>query len=80
MIGKIETNKHFLTEHIGTATGTVDGKEVKVDILIGGINKAPILQYKNKHFILSWNDALELAEQAGLFEDEKTDEKKEGVK
>lgn len=78
MIGKIETNKHFLTEHVGTATGTVNGKEVKVDILVGGINKSPILQYKNKHFVLSWDDILELAEQAGLFKDDES--KEEGAK
>lgn len=60
--------KFFLTTRVGDAT---INKKYKVELLVGTVNLAPKVKYGNKYFSLGWDDILQLAENAGLFEEEK---------
>ena len=75
-VGTLDKNddpnkKHFyFTQFIGSGSGCTDaGREVEYELLSSAGNGAPIVQYKNRYFLLSWNDILQLAENAGLFKE-----------
>ncbi len=70
-IGKV-TKGMFFSVYVGDGK-TSDGK--KFELLINAGNSAPIVQYEMKSFYLTWNDILNLAEKAGLFNQEAEDEK-----
>ena len=75
MIGEIKEGL-FLTEYVGKDKGNVKGKEVEFELLVGAVNKAPIIHYGRKKFVLGWDDIVNLAEDAGLFEDDEESEVK----
>lgn len=66
-VGKILTNKFIMRNYVGDGTGKHNGKEVKFEMSTS-MNFAPIIKYNNKYFALGWDDILQLAEQAGLFD------------
>ena len=65
-IGTIHKNKYALHTHIGDGK-TDNGKAFEICVQI---NHAPFVRYGEKTFNLTWADIVELAERAGLFNDE----------
>ena len=74
MPGKIIDNKIVLTIHVGRASGKVKGKKVEFDLQYSMTNGNPVIHYKNKFFILTWEEIADLAEDAGLFEEGETED------
>lgn len=66
-IGKI-TGGMYLREHVGEGDTEINGEIKKFSISISATNKTPIVEYGKQNFSLSWQDILELAVAAGLFE------------
>lgn len=64
--GTITTGGFVLRNYVGDAT-TSDGKKFELATTLSG---EPLLLYKNKIFKLSWSDICNLAEAAGLFQEE----------
>ena len=62
-------NKFVLGTHLGSGSGEVKGKKVEFDLGLT-IQNHPYVFYKGKHFVLTWDDVVKLAEGAGLFEEE----------
>lgn len=75
---KIST-KPQITVFVGNGTVEIDdNKPVEFSIELGAVTNSPIITYKNKHFILTWEDICALAIASGLFESEEdTSENKE---
>lgn len=65
-IGKV-TKGMFFCVYVGDGE-TSDGK--KFELLINASSSTPIVQYKDKRFYLIWKEILQLAEDAGLFDQE----------
>lgn len=66
MIGTIHENKLFFSINVGDGT-TDSGK--KFNLAVGAGNMQPHVTYGKRTFELSWEEIIELAEQAGLFID-----------
>lgn len=67
-IGTITTDSLFLNIALGDGK-TDDGK--KFDLAVTAAHYEPLVICGRKTFHLSWQDICALADQAGLFEDEK---------
>ena len=70
-VGTVTINKAYFSNYIGEISGKTNaGREVKADLKTSAVQSFPIIGYKNKHFVLTWGDIVNLAENAGLFEEE----------
>lgn len=72
MVGKIlEKNKMVIGTYVGNGSDKVNGKPVEYDLTVG-LNFSPSVRNTktNRTFVLSWQDIINLAEKAGLFEEE----------
>ena len=65
-VGTIHKDRYALYTQVGTGK-TDGGKEFDICVQL---NHAPFIRYGRKTFNLTWADLVELAERAGLFEDE----------
>ncbi len=65
--GKVDTGL-YLRQYVGDGERE-DGKKFEIDVMN---NYSPAVYCNGKTFRLSWNDILELADLAGLFDDEVT--------
>lgn len=70
--GKVVDNRHklFFTMSVGEGSFDLDGATVKFELMANIGSGAPLVKFGNRTFVLSWDDIIELAEQAGLFNDE----------
>lgn len=68
--GKIIKGGFILRQYIGEAT-TPDGKKFE---LATTMNNSPMVLYRNKVYVLSWNDICNMASDAGLFENNGSDD------
>ena len=63
-------SKFIMTDHVGEGRGILDnGQEINYELL-SAMDRAPVIKYGKKYFLLSWEDILNLAEKKGLFEKE----------
>ncbi len=63
-------NKFIMTEYVGEGRGSLDnGQKINYELLLA-MDRAPVIKYGEKYFLLSWEDILNLAEKKGLFEKE----------
>ena len=60
-------NGLVLRKYVGSGDVTIDGVTVKFALSHGMSDGTPIVTLGDKHFVLDWDDIVELAEQAGLF-------------
>lgn len=65
VIGKVEEGV-FLRLHVAEGDVEIDGKEVKFELAVT-YSYTPLVLVGKKAFILSWEDIVNLAEEAGLF-------------
>lgn len=65
-IGKVIKGCYRLSQYIGEGK-TENGKEFKSE---ASLRYEPIVAFGDSYFLLSWQDVVKLAEQAGLFADE----------
>lgn len=65
--GKVDTRLYF-RQYVGEGERE-DGKKFEMDVMN---NYSPAVYHNGKTFMLSWNEIVELAELAGLFDDEVT--------
>ncbi len=63
--GKVDTRLYF-RQYVGDGERE-DGKKFEIDVMN---DYSPAVYYNGKMFMLSWNDIVDLAELAGLFDDE----------
>ena len=64
-IGRIEKG-FFLQQFVGT----VETQGKTMELCIGAMNGAPMVNYNGKHYILNWQDIVELAIDAGLLNED----------
>ena len=71
-VGFVDRNKKYayFAEAVGTGTRkSEDGNELEFELLLSATNGSPIIRYENNYYVLTWEDILKLAENAGLFEE-----------
>lgn len=71
-IGQVKKNRLAFGTYVGDGS-TEDNK--KFTLICGATTMAPVVQYENSIFTLSWEDILSLAERAGLFKEDSNDQK-----
>ncbi len=68
-VGELHTKKlYVLFEEVGTAT--LDNG-IEISLQVNAISRLPYIRYKERTYILYWEDILNLAKINGLFDDDK---------
>lgn len=79
MIGEVvnpkkEKTKLYFSTYVGDGEVEVESKKFNIELRTSIIN-CPIIKFKDKEFILKWEDIIKLAKDAGLFNDDQKEEK-----